>query len=514
MSANKRRFLKGLAANGVAAWGGLSAAQVAVAARKTKAAAVAPEFDLLIIGAGAAGMPAAITASASGAHVLLIDKAPEVGGTMPRSSGQIAASRTVFQQAAGIVDSPDEHFDDIMRINGNTSDPVLTRQFVDKAPDTLNWLAANGFKVNDGHPVLTGGHEAFTKRRYQWGPESGRSLTKVLTPLLQSAVDAGRVTLLLNTGAIDLLQDSGGTVRGAVVEDAAGERRYVRAANTLLASGGCASNAQLFEDLHGVRLAATIAYPYSQGQGILLGLGAGGWVRGAEHYVPLYGNVLSGEAMPCAPDSAFRSNPLDRPPWEIHVNARGERFVCEDHISIEHRQHALQKQPGHRLWVIADAATLQRAPNTFVKWNPAQILEKCNKHPMYTLAQDLDALALRAGIDPAGLRRTVADYNDALRTDRPDRFGRKHRPVPIAEAPFVAVRATGWTVVSFAGLAVDGDLRVIRADGAPIPNLYAAGEVLGAGATSGNAYTNGTMLTPAMVFGRLLGEKLTGRRSG
>ena len=508
MKANKRKFLQGLAASGAAAWSGLNPAVAATAARKTKPVAADPGFDLLIIGAGTAGMPAAIAAAGRGARVVLLDKAPEIGGTTARSSGQIAASRTVFQQALGIVDSPQEHYDDIMRINNYSSDPVLTRLFVDNAPATVNWLAANGFKVTDGHPVLTGGHEPFTKRRYQWGSESGRSLLKVLAPLTQAAVNSGKLTLLLNTGTVDLIQDNSGAVLGAVVEDAGGVRRDILARSIVIASGGCASNARLFDDLHAARLAATIAYPYSQGQGLMLGLGAGGYLRGGDNYVPLYGTVLSSEQMPCPPDSAFRSNPHDRLPWEIHVNARGERFVREDHLGIEHRQHALQKQPGHRLWVIANRDTLEQAPNSFVKWTTAQILEKCNKHPMYHLADDLDTLAVRAGIDPAGLRRTVADYNDALRSGRADRFGREHRPLALDRAPYVAVRATGWTVVSFAGLAVDGELRVIRADGSPIANLHAAGEVLGAGSTSGNAYTNGTLLTPALTFGKLLGERL------
>ncbi len=508
MKTGKRKFLQGLAASGAAAWAGLSPTAVAAAARKTKIAAAAPEFDLLIVGAGTAGMPAAAVAAARGARVALIDKAPEIGGTTPRSSGQIAASRTVFQQARGIVDSPEEHYDDIMRINNFTSDPVLTRLFVNNAPATVNWLAANGFKVTDGHPVLTGGHEPFTKRRYQWGPENGKSLLKIMAPLVQAAADTGKITLLLNTGAVDLIQDSTGAVSGAVVEDAAGVRRDIRARNTVIASGGCASNPRLFEELHGARLAATVAYPFSQGQGLLLGQGAGGYLRGGDNYVPLYGTVLSSEQMPCAPDAAFRSNPHDRPPWELHVNSHGERFVREDHPGVEYRQHQLQKQPGQCLWVIASRDTLDKAPTGFTKWTAAQILEKCNKHPMYHAADDLDTLALHAGINPAGLRRTAADYNDALRAGRPDRFGREHRPAALELAPFVAVRATGWTVISFAGLAVDGALRVIRSDGKPIGNLYAAGEVLGAGSTSGNAYTNGTMLTPALAFGKLLGETL------
>jgi predicted oxidoreductase len=103
---------------------------------------------------------------------------------------------------------------------------------------------------------------------------------------------------------------------------------------------------------------------------------------------------------------------------------------------------------------------------------------------------------------------SVAAYNAALAAGTTDPFGREHRPRPIAEPLFLAVRITGWTVMSFAGIAVDGGLRVVRADGTAVPNLYAAGEALGAGATSGRAYTNGAMVTPALAFGRWLGRRV------
>ena len=76
-------------------------------------------------------MPLAHFASERGARVLLIDAAPILGGTMDRSTGQVAAAGTVWQKEQGIEDSPDAHYDDVMRINRNTSDPLLTRLLVD-----------------------------------------------------------------------------------------------------------------------------------------------------------------------------------------------------------------------------------------------------------------------------------------------------------------------------------------------------------------------------------------------
>ena len=89
-----------------------------------------------------------------------------------------------------------------------------------------------------------------------------------------------------------------------------------------------------------------------------------------------------------------------------------------------------------------------------------------------------------------------------------DFFGRRHRPYPIAQPPFRAIRMQASGISSTIGLAVDDGLRVIRPDGTSIANLYAAGEILGSSQTMGKAACGGMMVTPAMTFGRLLGDRL------
>jgi len=90
-------------------------------------------------------------------RVLVIEKAGILGGTLDRSTGQVAAVNTVWQVAKGIEDSPDAHYDDIMRINHGTSDPALTRRFVEHAGEALNWLARHGYEVLPEHPVTGSG---------------------------------------------------------------------------------------------------------------------------------------------------------------------------------------------------------------------------------------------------------------------------------------------------------------------------------------------------------------------
>lgn len=470
-------------------------------------AADKPAWDLIVVGGGTGGIPTALFA-ARRARVLIIEKGAILGGTLDRSTGQVAAAGTVFQQAKNIVDSPDEHYDDIMRINGNSSDPELTRLFVDNAASSLNWLAKNGYTVHPEHPVTGQGHEHFRIARYQWGLQGGWSIFKTMEPLVKQAEDSGQLKTLLNTSAVELIQDPSGAITGVVARDSEGNLTDYRAGKVVLASGGCASNASMFEELHGVPLYCQIAHPNSQGAGLTLGLGAGGYLRGGDKYAALAGAILANDSVP-APASAFSFlNPTLRKPWEILVNSNGERFVQEDHPSIDHIEHALAQQPDHRHWAIFDQAILDTAPSIVEEWDATQIMDATNSHPMFSSASSIGELATRTGVNAENLIETVAAFNTARANRRPDPMGLTYRPLPITKPPFYAIRMQGWTLISFAGLGVDTNLQVTKASGEPIPNLHAVGEVIGAGATSGKAYTNGMLVTPAITFGRLLGQRI------
>jgi fumarate reductase flavoprotein subunit len=141
-------------------------------------------------------------------------------------------------------------------------------------------------------------------------------------------------------------------------------------------------------------------------------------------------------------------------------------------------------------------------------WSAKRIMNESNQHTMFKSDYDLEILAVKSDLNPKNLVATVERYNTDLINKRNDVFQRIHRPLPIAKPPFYSIRLQGWTLCSFAGLAVNGNLEVIKPSGKPVKNLYAVGEVIGAGTTSGNAYVNGMMVTPAITFGRLLGEQI------
>ncbi len=463
-------------------------------------------YDLVIVGAGTAGLPAAIFAAQRGAKVILLEAAGQIGGTLHLSTGQMSAAGTRLQRAKGIKDTPDMHYDDVMRISRGTADPVLTRLAVDAAAETFDWLMDRGFAPLDEHPILGLGHEPYSERRYYWGAEGGRTILATLRRDFDPLVTSGKVDLLLQTPVTALLTSDAGAIEGVRIQSADRER-IVRGRHVLLTCGGYASNTEMFERLSGYRDYADTAYPYSMGAGLELGVSVGGFLRGRENYLCNFGSILTDSGFPGKFLGRFTVVPQRRQPWEVFVNAYGERFIREDEPSFDKREHALLKQPDIRYWIIFDEQIFSTAPPGVGGWSREQMREAFGVHSWFQKADSLQALAEASGIDPQGLIRTIEAYNAGVSSGT-DPWGREHKPLPILKPPFYAIRHQGHSTTSTVGLAVDGALRVIRPGGQPITNLYAAGELLGAGQTQGKSFIGGMMITPALSFGRLLGQTL------
>lgn len=471
------------------------------------AAAGDDRYDLIVVGAGAAGMPAATFAARRGLKVLLLESQEAIGGSLWVSTGQISAAGTRLQRDKGIADTAQEHYDDVMRISHGTADPGLVRLAVDNAADTVDWLMDNGFAPEPEHPIKGHGHEPYSVERYYWGPDGGRSLMHTLIPLVMGEVATGGVTLRLRHTVRDLIVEDG-HVAGVVAEDGEGQRHRFRGGAVALTTGGYAANAALYQELCGHPQISALPYVGSQGIGHGIGQAAGGYLRGRENYFIGFGMILDSDEMPAMTTIRAETFPERRQPWEIYVNRDGRRFVREDVPSVDARETALMQQPDFRYWIVFDEAILRQAPPLIRGWSSDQMREAfAAGRPSFLAEETLDGLARRAGIDPAGLRGSVEGYNYGVMTGN-DFFGRQHHPLPIGEGPFYAIRLQGGSVSSAVGLAVNDRLEVVKPDGTPIPGLYAAGELLGSGQTMGKAACGGMMATPAITFGRLLGQRL------
>jgi fumarate reductase flavoprotein subunit len=484
--------------------GTLAAASVTAGAARAQQT----DFDFVIIGAGTAGLPAAIFASRRGARVLLIDAADDIGGTLHLANGQISGGGTRIQDAQGIVDTPDDHYEDIMRITEGLCDPGIVRRTVDEAPATLNWLLDNGLTPLPDHPVTGSGpgRHTYTTARYIWGKNEGRDILAVVRKELEPELKSGRVQTLLNSTATELITDEAGAVTGVRVQTPDGEDVF-SGRHILITTGGYAMNPELFQELVGGPAYGAGSYAPNQGKGLELAMSVGGVLRGAELHRCGTGSVMTAEEFPASAYARFETRPQLREPWEIWVNNAGQRFIREDEPMQEVRAAALAVQDRFRYAVVFDEQILLSSDPGMVGWSEEKVQEHFASHPMFHKAGTLDELAAKAGIDADGLKATVAEYNTAHATGN-DRFGRTYMPRPIANPPYYAIIHLGSSATSSVGIVTDDACRVLTAQGEPIPNLYAAGEVLGSGATLGAVFTPGMMLTPALALGRWLGRTL------
>ena len=239
-----------------------------------------------------------------------------------------------------------------------------------------------------------------------------------------------------------------------------------------------------------------------------LGQSVGGWLRGNENYICGYGAILESFEYPTEITARAICHPHLRQPWEIHVNKSGKRFFQEDYDSVHVREKQLLKQPNLMSWIVFDNKIYGKSPPIFREFSKKDEGTFFSNHPMFSMAESIDELALTTGINSEGLQKTIMEYNNAIENNTPDPFHRVHRPLPIKEPPFYSICTHGTSTTSTVGLAVNENLQVINPQNEPIANLFAAGEIIGSSQTMGKAACGGMMITPALTFGRLLGQKI------
>jgi len=332
----------------------------------------------------------------------------------------------------------------------------------------------------------------------------------VLEPLLHEQQDAGSVTVWTDSPVVGLVpgEDDPLTVR-AVQVLRRGVDTTVEARHVVLATGGFAADAELFEEIEGVPLVSA-AHPTATGDGLVMARAVGAGLQGVEgRYLPAFGGLPH----PTTPGRVlWQDRPIlaanERPPWEVYVDRDGARWVREDEPSIDAKERALAELPDLTFFMVFDDAAVDASTPMVVSWTPDDLRAKANVRAGVHAADTLEELAALAGIDADGLVATVARYNSSVVSGSDAELGRTFLPAPIARPPFYAMRNHGIALISFAGLDCDADLRLRREDGSVFTNLYGIGEVIGARPLHGFSYLSGMTVTPAIVFGRLLGARL------
>jgi fumarate reductase flavoprotein subunit len=460
-------------------------------------------YDVIVIGAGAAGIPTALFAAARGAKILMLEAADRIGGTLHISSASLSAAGAKRQAEKGIADSAERHFKDCLRINHGTGDLAKLRLWTENAAATVDWLFENHLPMGEDQPELNWSHEYYDVARTFTPPRGGLDCLDVLRPLLQDAIERSGIDLRLNTRMTALSATQDGAVTGVSAIDQSGAEQSFAGRNIVLASGGYNFSEAFWRELHD-RPRRVYARPQSLGDGLTAARTLGAQVTHAEDFLPTFGGSVDIDD----PEKYWvhtRVGPARRAPWEISLNLRGMRFMAEDNPSPDARERALAAQPDMAFWSVYDSAIRRNAPSLFL-WPEEKVERAFRSHPDFQVAESLADLAAQCGLPEDAVALSVERYNRGQAVGS-DEFGRKHMPAPLTEPPFFAVKHYGVSVVSAAGLATDDRFRVLREGGEPISNLYAAGEILGLG-VFGYAFLGGAMVSSAMTFGRLLGDRI------
>ncbi len=441
-------------------------------------------FDLdvpvLVIGAGASGMVAALSATDAGGEVLVVEADPVPSGSTALSAGLIPAAGTRFQREAAIEDHPAILAADIQRKAKGENSGTLVETLAQNAAPCIEWLAdRHGLPFSVVTDFDYPGH---TRRRMHGLPtRAGRELVD----RLRAACEAEGIDIVCNRRATVLFRD-GNRITGVEVEGPEGRER-IGCAALILACNGYGGNRQMVErHMPEIEDALWFGHDGNKGDAVLWGeaLGAESLHLGAYQG---HGNVATPHGILITWAVITEGG--------VQVNAEGRRFWDESQGYSE-AARAVLGQPGGFAWTMFDSriAGIARQFQDFKDAEAAGALR---------IADTLDELAELCGLSTVSLKETIA----AIPKERTDAFGRTFTG-PGLSAPYVAVKVTGALFHTQGGLNVNRDARVKLANGDVMPNLFAAGgAAVGVSGTGDSGYLSGNGLLSAVVLGHIAGER-------
>lgn len=465
-----------------------------------------PDADIIVVGAGIAGIAAALEAEGHGARVLVLDMNSVPGGHAVKAGG-FALVDTPLQRQKGYADSAEVAARDLLAW-GEDADAGWVRRYVAASgPEVGDWLA--GLGVRWAFILDTPEHSV---PRFHFA--AGSALNAVV-PMLRVAMTRPGIEWRLGTQVLELTRRRG-RVTGVVARNLrSGEERRYTAGAVVIATGGFQGNPALVR----ASWRPDIALPpriyvgggyFANGSGLALGRDAGAAL------VRMTDQVTFTTGLPDPRDPTGTRGLLTQNPAAIWVNAAGLRYVAENAPS-KLADDATLRQPDAAHWIVFDADGAKTLRVRDAVWlGGASAAATLASAPGVTRADSVAALASATGLPAAALEATVARWNAALATgddrefgrfapDRPDREAR-----PIARPPFTAIRLYPLTRKSLGGLAIDAGTHVLDARGRAIPGLFAAGEATGVAGINGRYGGEGTFLGPSVWQGRLAARGATG----
>ena len=488
---------------------------------------VSYDADVVVIGAGGAGMTAAMTAADAGQKVVILESQAMVGGNSARATGGMNAAKTVYQdenefdQAAGVEKTlatasekyadnetitalaktvseqwaayqanPTGYFDSVELMELDTmvggkgiNNPELVKTLCEGTADAIDWLDENGITL---HNVSSFGG-ASVKRIHRPVNEEGKvvSVGAYMIPLLQENCEKRGIDIVLNTTVDTILTDANGAAVGVSGTDKDGNTVVVNAKSVILATGGFGANldmvTQYKPELAGFM---TTNAAGAQGQGIEMATAIGAGTVDMDQ-IQIHPTVEANTA-------ALITEGL-RGDGAILVNANGERFI--DEVGTRDVVSAAEiAQPGSYSWLIVDQAMV----------DASSVIQGYIKKGYTKTGATYEELAKELDVDPATFANTMETWNGYVEAKNDPDFGRTSFANPLNNGPYYAIKVTAGVHHTMGGVTINSATEVLKEDGTVIPGLFAAGEVTGG--VHGANRLGGTAVADFVVFGRIAGE--------
>lgn len=442
----------------------------------------------VVVGAGGAGMVAALVAAGQGADVLLAEKSVHQQCNTELSGGLVQGAGSRYQKALGIEDSPERMMQDIIGVNGGKVNQSVLRAICERSAAVVEFLAdVVGLEMHLDTTVQYVGHS--TNRMHTTPGERGSELVAGL----RRAVDREpRITFVDNANVHGLRIEDGAVV-GVLAGDGGSER--IGAAAVCLSCDGFGANAEMVATYcPGIAGANYIGSDNNTGDGIRWGIEAGAdleWMSAYQahsHINASYGTRLGG-ALPIM--------------GSIMLDAGGRRFAREDQGYSEFAE-VLVKESGGEAVEVFDQVIFDMA------WQTGSFRDAFEAGAIRR-GENADELAQAFGLDARVVADELADYREVVRGARADRFGRQDLPREL-EPPYYGARVSAALVHTQGGLRIDNRCRVLRRDGSVIAGLLAAGgTAAGISGDGPDGYMSGNGLIQAFATGMIAGEQLAGR---
>ena len=520
--------------NGVieAAKAALTAAGLNVDDYMTKAEAVkaedaAYEVDVVIVGAGGAGMTSALTAAEKGAKVIIVESQAAVGGNSVRATGGMNAGDTTYQdnaefaQAAGVEktlasvettyadhavineladavevqwaayqQNAEGYFDSVELMQLDTiiggkgiNDPELVKVLAENSAEGVEWLRNYNIDL-----VNTGAFGGASVNRIHWPKVDGKktSVGAYMIPLLEEACKANEnITILFETTAEEIIMVDG-AAKGIRATGKTGNIVTVNADAVILAAGGFGANLEMVASYQpSLKGFMTTNAAGLQGQGMEMAAAVGAALVDMDQ-IQIHPTVQA--------DTAALITEGLRGDGAILVNAEGKRFI--DEVGTRDVVSAAEiAQTGSYSWLIVDDAMLQASST----------IQGYVKKGFVFSGATYEELAAQIGVPAEEFAATMNTWNGYVADKNDPDFDRTSFAKPLDTAPFYAIKVTAGIHHTMGGLQINAKTEVLDASGAAIPGLYAAGEVTGG--VHGANRLGGNAVSDIVVFGRIAGTE-------